>query len=406
MRRFALILVVVLVGAPERAAPQDAPDSSYDSAVALARSGNFEASLRMFEALSAQDRRNGELRVWIARLQLWTGHPDVAEPVVRGVIMEDAGNVEAWHVLGQTLLARQKVDEAVQALEQASRLAPSHADVLVSLGRAYRRAGETRSALTYLRRGAALAPTPENRMLVEEVERNHAHRIEATVFGEELSGGVGTARGAEVLVNVRVADRLRLGARGGAQRKFGVYDRRAGVAAEWQARPKLAITGQVLSGPDNQVLARHDVEGEITYGLRSIEWALMARSLRFARAGVVSMAPAATWWVHDGFSISGRYTLARVDFRATSAVTSHSGFVRGSYRVHPRLWLSASYAHGVESFETLTVDRLGQLAADTGAALVRIDLPSLTSVFAGYEYQLRSNGIHMHRATVTLVQRF
>ena len=71
-----------------------------------------------------------------------------------------------------------------------------------------------------------------------------------------------------------------------------------------------------------------------------------------------------------------------------------------------RLSLGAAYARGNESFDIVSVDRLGRFRADTVAGGARIDLRSLTSVAVGVEHQWRSGDRQLTRVTVDLVQHF
>jgi len=80
--------------------------------------------------------------------------------------------------------------------------------------------------------------------------------------------------------------------------------------------------------------------------------------------------------------------------------------VLGRWQAAPRLSLSAAYARGNESFDIVSVDRLGRFRADTVAGGARIDLRSLTSIGVGVEHQWRSGDRQLTRVTLDLVQHF
>ena len=80
--------------------------------------------------------------------------------------------------------------------------------------------------------------------------------------------------------------------------------------------------------------------------------------------------------------------------------------LRETWRGWRRASLTVGYAYGIESFEDLTVDRIGSLGASTLSFGGRFDLPSLTMITATYEHQWRSNSTTMGRLTVALVQFF
>jgi hypothetical protein len=79
---------------------------------------------------------------------------------------------------------------------------------------------------------------------------------------------------------------------------------------------------------------------------------------------------------------------------------------RGTRRLVPRVWLNAGYAYGTDNFDTLSPDRVGDFRAHTASGGLRIDLPSLTSVYGIYEHQWRPNDIQMGRLNISIVQRF
>jgi hypothetical protein len=78
----------------------------------------------------------------------------------------------------------------------------------------------------------------------------------------------------------------------------------------------------------------------------------------------------------------------------------------GRWQASRRLSLSAAYARGHESFDILSIDRLGRFQADTLAGGARIDLRSLTSLGLGVEHQWRSGDRQLTRVTLDIVQHF
>ena len=68
--------------------------------------------------------------------------------------------------------------------------------------------------------------------------------------------------------------------------------------------------------------------------------------------------------------------------------------------------MTATYAYGIESFEDLTADRIGNLGGHTLAASVRLRLVTLTTLAATWEHQWRSDDKTLERVTLLFVQRF
>jgi hypothetical protein len=80
--------------------------------------------------------------------------------------------------------------------------------------------------------------------------------------------------------------------------------------------------------------------------------------------------------------------------------------LRETFRGWRRVDIGVSYAYGIESFEDLTADRIGNLGAHTIAATVQFRMPSLTSVATTWERQWRSNDTRLDRLTVSVRQGF
>jgi hypothetical protein len=80
--------------------------------------------------------------------------------------------------------------------------------------------------------------------------------------------------------------------------------------------------------------------------------------------------------------------------------------LRGTVDVVHRVDVTGTYAYGIESYENLTVDRIGNLGSNTVAGTLRIRTPTVTSVIAAWEHQWRSNDTTIDRLTLSVVQGF
>ena len=88
-----VVLLMSLLGAPLTAAAGQIPTTV--EATALARDGRHEAALDAFRRIAAANPRGHEARLWIARLHLEMGNPELAEPVFRSVMLEDPASFDA-----------------------------------------------------------------------------------------------------------------------------------------------------------------------------------------------------------------------------------------------------------------------------------------------------------------------
>lgn len=401
-----LLLTGLLAGLAGPPAQQpNVPDRA--TAIELARGGRYVEALHEFRRLASANPNDHEVRLWIARLHGWMGHPDQAEVVYRSVLLEDPNNVEAILGLGEILIARNAAREALDVLERAEPLAPDDSEVLALLGRAHRETGETTRALAYMERAVAIEPSENHRRLLEHTQMLHRHRIQATGFFEGFNDNIADTRSTDVTANIRLTDRLRLFGRGQIQRKFGTREERGGLGLEWRWTPATTIVAHALLGPGNRVLPRIDSLLEIDHTRGAIEATAWYRYIEFPIARVSVLSPGVTWWASERLNLGLRYHLAVTQFGGSSSLEeSHSGLVNAGYRLYPRVWVNAGYARGVESFDTFSPDRLGEFRGDTVSGGLRIDLPTFTSILGMYEFQWREHDADMNRLTISLAQRF
>ena len=85
-----------------------------------------------------------------------------AKDIYLQVLARDAGNADAWHLLGMLLFAAGEVGEAVECVENANRLVPCNPAVLANLGLVYRAAGNLASARESLEQALKLDPKNAN----------------------------------------------------------------------------------------------------------------------------------------------------------------------------------------------------------------------------------------------------
>jgi YaiO family outer membrane protein len=382
------------------------PSPTHDDALQLAQSGDYAEALRAFQQIAAANPADHRARLWIAQLHVWMGHPERAEPVYRSVMLEDPNNIDALLGVATTLLARHEADEALEVLQRAEQLEPQNPEVLAGLGRAYRRTGQTTTSLGYLQRTIALAPSETNLLSLEQTRMLHQHQVEISSFLEEFSD-LPDGRSGDIRANIRLNERWRLFGRGQYQRKFNRSEQRGGLGATWRWQPATTLSGHFFIGPNNEVLPQRDFLADITHMRGQADWGGTFRYIDFEGAQVAAISPALSYWWSDRLNLGLRYSFVMTDFAALpETIASHSTALRGSYQVIPRVWANVGYAYGIENFDTLSPDRIGEFNAHTGSIGFRVDLRSLTGVYGVYEHQWRPGDTRMHRFTAGIAQRF
>src|SRR5512134_895424 len=104
----ALLLTALLAGPAGDAQAAQVP--THAAAAELAQQGDEQAALDAYRQLAAANPRDHQARLGIARLHLAMGHPELAEPVFRGVLLEDPTNAEAMLGVGNSLSSLGRID--------------------------------------------------------------------------------------------------------------------------------------------------------------------------------------------------------------------------------------------------------------------------------------------------------
>ena len=191
------------------------------------------------------------------------------------------------------------------------------------------------------------------------------------------------------------------------QRRDGSSDTLGGGGVIWRVNRSTNLAVRVGGGADNTSLPNGDLTAEVRHYRGAFEVGGSVRYLSFADAGVIAASPLLAWDTGERWRLDARYTYSWSSFDATGESSGdHSVLLRETLRAWRRVDMTVTYAYGIESFEDLTADRIGNLGAHTVAATLRIRLPSLTSVAATWEHQRRSNDTTIDRLTVSIVQGF
>src|SRR5690349_19893003 len=123
-------------------APPPVASADLSAAIELAESGRNADALAAMQKIAAAHPEDLVARLWLANVHVRMGHPDVAEPVYRSILLEDANNIDAWVGLGSALLHQDRIVESLDALTRAEQIAPENPNVISALASAYQLAGD------------------------------------------------------------------------------------------------------------------------------------------------------------------------------------------------------------------------------------------------------------------------
>jgi YaiO family outer membrane protein len=381
------------------------PSTDRTLAEQLARSGRPADALAIFERIVAEHPTDVEVRLWIARLQLRVGRTDEAEAGFRAVVLEHPSDVDARIGLAVALTRRDAWQEALAILLGAEQDAGDNADLFGALARAYRRAGDDRRALEYYKRAVALAPgDPDLVNGYEAVARAYGSSIAVEGLAE---GGVSDARSVSLTASVRILPRLEIEGTARVQNRNGSSDTLAGGGGIWRLNRSTNLAIRGAGGVNNTSLPNADLTAEVRHYRGAIEIGVNVRHLSFSDVDVTAASPILAWDTGERWRLATRYTYSRSSFHTTGESSGdQSVLLRETFRGWRRVDMTATYAYGIESFEDLTADRIGNLGANTVAATLQLRLPSLTSLAATWEHQWRPNDSRLDRLTVLVVQGF
>jgi len=157
---FAALLLTTLLAASlsEEQAAQLPTESEAEE---LAGQGNHKAAIEAFRQRAAANPNDLAARIWIGRLHVQMGRPEVAEPVYRSVVWEDPSRVDVALPLGAILVKQRRLEEALYVLDRASGAQPKNPDVLEALGDLHLRLSNKTLGRSYLELAAAIRSDAE-----------------------------------------------------------------------------------------------------------------------------------------------------------------------------------------------------------------------------------------------------
>ena len=319
------------------------------------------------------------------------------------ILESNPADVDARIGLAIVLTRTGEWRKALAILKETELVAGQNADLFAALARAYRRAGDERESLEYYKRAMAAAPAAADvRMGYEGVARTYGHWIALDGFGQ--SGASGDVGSGAVTLDLRVAPRLHLDATARKQNGPGYSDVVGGGGVVWRPTNSTTSALRVVGATRTTALPKLDIAADIVHYTGVAELGAAVRHLNFPDSELIAVSPTLAW-NPDRWRVDARYTYSRSAFDATGeSVGDHSVLLRGTWQQWRRIALQAAYAYGIESFETLTADRLGALGTTTLAPGVRIDLKSLTRLNAVWEHQWRSDHTTADRFTLSVIQ--
>jgi len=329
---------------------------------------DFAQARTLYARRVAENPDDLDAMVAHARVTSWLDEYDEAQVLYDRVLARDPDHVDA--LVGKAYVASwdRRYDEADALLDRAERVAPDSTEVAEA-----RRRNDEAQRWRSLEVGTS--------------------RVEVTVgalyedFSYTDAGMMGFVRGRyrpgrlKYLFEVQQWD------------KFDEQSTRIGGGVSGRITPAWPFALEAWVDPGSDVLPEYDFRAGIGRGLPwrlgvGLEYRLaqFADSLVNIVSGTVEYYFPFPGWAtatyHHSFSSS--------DVAALDQDNDSYSF-RYHHQVIPPVIIHAGYAHGVETFEDLSVDEIGRFEADSLEAAVDVAITRRWSVRVGGGYQLRDN---------------
>jgi hypothetical protein len=384
-----ILISAALLGVTLLMTPQGADQRA--EAERMAKSGNYAAALKQFQAIAAANPDDIEARLWIARLHAQLGHPEHAVDVYKSILA----------VQPQRL-------EASDALNRAEALAADRPMVLAAQGQLHEAGNRTTLALAYYERALALDPgNAEIRGMADALRAERGHRVELDYDFQHVNTDVDDSHIGTFELNARASDQLRVFGRGQVESLFGVTDQRAGGGLEWSMTRQATLSFGAMFGFDDPVyLPESDVFVEVAAHQRRARWGFLVQRAVFEDSDLWLIGPELTVRLTDGVDASIDYFHGQTTLEGVpNDIGTETVAIRISGPVSKRVRLGAGFTHGIDRLDWLTSDRI-TFESDTFALRATCSFSPFVSLELGYDFQSRPDDVKVQRARAGLTYRF
>jgi YaiO family outer membrane protein len=230
--------------------------------------------------------------------------------------------------------------------------------------------------------------------------------VEAGYVFEHFNVDVTDTHAADITVNARVNDALRVFASGQRQRKFSHTENRGGGGIEWTAHRNVQVRVGGLFGSDTVVLPRTDAFASVAVDSGRATWTVGGRVANFDNVQLWLGGPDLLVRLPHGLEAHAGYYHSSTRPDVGSSVGLESGVLGISAALARRVRLIAEYTRGIDHLELLTVDRLGLFTANTWSLGLDAWASEMTTLDFRYDHQQRPDDVHVERIGIHLTQRF
>jgi len=402
IRRFGtLVICSALIGAAMLAQDEEV------SAKSLIAHQEFAAARSLYEQLLKRDPQNLEYEIWIARLSGWLKEYTKSVETYDHVLGREPRNVEAMVGKAYVEMWQHHYAEAGELLSRSEQQSPDDPDVQVALARMSHYQGQERAAKDHITRALQLDPeNGEAKQLGREVDVPRPIEVRVGFAQDRFSF---TNPGNMGLVSVGYLGELnRITLQYEEWSRFEERTRRAQLNFTRKLKGGWWLRAGATAGPGALTIPRQEYTSGFSSTLpRRFVFDADYRLLRFRAANVHLLSPAVTYYFTKPAWVTATFYQAWTEWRTGSSAgfVSHSWVGQYYRQVGRAVVMHAGYARGSESFQVLSIDRLGLFQANTYlvGAEFRLTRAYSTEIFSSY--QSRSNHQHQTSFGVNLTIR-
>ena len=385
-----IVVVPMILAACGFAAAADR-DQLIQAARSEVKSGNHEAALSLLRTLMHEDPGNIEATTWVARLESWKGNYRIAEELYRRVLENDPDHLEAAVGLADVMSWEGRFAEATEILNHLRRNG-SNSEIILRLARISQMQGRRREALQLYEQALITDPTNHvARGAIQQLRAQTPFRFEIGYLLEAFSFH-DNSNGASVELMYRGFERLRLVTVFSSQSKFQQRVTRISAGATLRVLPRSWVRSEFSwSLSSDTVTSRRDWTLEWTQGVtRNFALGTGYRSITFGQAIIRMPIASANWDPRANVHFHLRYTPAQTDLQNPSIqpVWNHSGSGRLVWDINRIASPYVLFAVGAENF--ISTDQLGHFAAQTYGLGTEIRFTPSQGARVGYAYQNRT----------------
>jgi YaiO family outer membrane protein len=362
----------------------------------LVSSQRFAEARTLYKQLLDRDPQNIDYQIWIARLSAWMKDYTASIETYDRVLKDEPRNAEGLVGKATVRMWQQRFADSAELLSQAEKIAPEDPDVQVAMARLYHYQRQERLAAKHISRALSFDPNnAEAKDLRREVTVPHSVELRIGYAQDRFSF---TSPGNMGFLNAGYAGEAnRFSLQYEEWSRFEQRVRRAGFNFTRKSGAHWWLRAGATLGPGAVVVPRQEYTAGVSRSLpRRFAMDVDYQFLRFRAADVHLISPAISYYFAKPVWVTatayGSSTAWRDGVQPRRA--NGSGLVQIYHQVAKPILIHAGYARGSESFQALSVDRLGVFGANTYLAGSEFRVTSAYSFELFYAYQSRSDRSH------------